>query len=67
MDEARLFLVVPNNRTRGNGLYLRHRKFHMNVRKNIFTLRVTAVEHTAQRSCGVFSGGIQNPAGHFPV
>jgi len=33
--------VLPSNRTRGNGHKLKHRKFHLNTRKNFFTLRVT--------------------------
>ena len=42
-DEARLFLVVRSDRTRSNGLKIERRRFHTNIQKNFFTVRV--MEH----------------------
>jgi len=42
-DGAKLFSVVPSNRTRANRHKLKPRKCHLNMRKKFFTLRV--MEH----------------------
>jgi len=45
------FSVVPSDKMRGNGHKLKHGKFHLNMRKNFFTLRV--MEHQKRLPRGV--------------
>ena len=55
-NEARLFSVVPSNRTRGNGNELEHGKFHLNT----YLVGDRALKQAVRRDCGVaFSGDTQ--------
>ncbi|KFP30111.1 hypothetical protein N325_01828, partial [Colius striatus] len=50
---ASLFSIVDSNRTRGNGMKLEHKKFHLNIRKNYFTVRVREQWHRLPRGAVV--------------
>ena len=39
-EEDRLFSLMPADRARGNGHKLKHRKRCLNIRKNLFIVRV---------------------------
>lgn len=56
------------NRTRGNGQRLMHRKFHLDMSKNLFSVGDHALQQIVQRGIGVpIIGDIPELSGHDPV
>jgi len=45
-DRARLFTLVPSDRTRGNGHKQKHRRFCLKIRQHLFTVRVSKHWHS---------------------
>lgn len=53
--------------TRGTDRNLKHGKFHLKLRKILFTLRMVNTNHVAQRVCGVsILGDNQSLTGRHP-
>ena len=67
-DGIRLFSVISTERTRGNEHKLKYKKFNLNLRKNIFTVRM--VEHWSrfprETVESAFLEQFENPAGYGP-
>lgn len=51
---ARLFLVVPSDRTRDNRDKLKHRRVSLNIRKHFFTVGLTEHWHGLPREVMVY-------------
>ena len=62
MAVARLFSVTLNDRSRGNGHRMKHRKFHTKHKKELLHYEGDrALAQAAQRGCGAsFFGDIPN-------
>jgi len=48
---ARRFLIVPSERSRGNGCKLKYRKLNLNIGKKNYGKHDQTLEQVAQRGC----------------
>ncbi|KAK4822666.1 hypothetical protein QYF61_019033 [Mycteria americana] len=65
-NSARLFSVVPSDRTLGNGDKLKHLEFPLNIRKHFFTVRVIEQWHRLPREV-VKSPSLEIPKSRLDV
>lgn len=64
---SQAFSLVLGGGTRGTDRNLKHGKFHLKLRKTLFTLRMASTNHVAQSGSGVsILGGNQSLTGHHP-
>ncbi|KAJ7420703.1 hypothetical protein WISP_47397 [Willisornis vidua] len=63
---ARLFSVVPSNRTRGNGQKPMHMTLHLNMRKNFFIVQVAEYWNRLPREVVGSTGDTQNHVDAIP-
>lgn len=68
MDGVRLFIMIPSDRTKGNGQKMEHKKLHMNMRKKLHYFEgARALEQCCTEKLISLSRDIQHLLGCFPV